>query len=278
MRAVGLGKGSRHARRLAVARENRRLRQLVSRLRGCLAALDPGARRLLDLRAGVGGPAHSAKATARILHLSLRREAIRERRALKALMGSGATGCDGQPGAAAQAVAMAGLSTLSLSPPSGVTATAAGQGGAKNMSRASYSSDSPAGGGAASIRPSKARTEQAGTSGSFPSAVVTALLGLLLALAVVIAPKLRHRPASAMAGVAGPSRGGRVNQAASPDVVDRGAHAPTYAAPRPITQVVKPTDPAIAPMAADAYASMAGDDDPPGAAPDESENSSPDAE
>jgi hypothetical protein len=278
LRAVGLGTGSLRARRLAIARENRRLRRLVARLRGCLAALDPGARRLLDLRAGVDGPAHSARATARILHISLRREAIRERRALRALTRSGATGCDaGQPTGVTPGVTTAGLPLLSATPPSGVTATPAKH-TSQRASRASYSSDGPAG-GSANIAPSRARTEKAEASGSFPSAILTALLGLLLALAMVVAPKLRRRPATAAGGLAAASRGARVTQAGAPATADRGPRAQTSAARRPITQVVKPTDPAIAPMAADAYATMAGDDE--GAAEhsgvDEAEGAGPDA-
>jgi hypothetical protein len=259
LRAVGLGSSSPRARRLAIARENRMLRRLVARLRGCLTSLDPGARRLLDLRAGVSGPARSAKATARILHVTLRREAIRERRALEALTRSAATGCAGGRADVAPAVALANLPALSASPPNSVSATPA-RPGSPGVSRASYSSNAPGGGNGATITSSRARTEQAGTPGSFPSAVVTALLGLLLALAMVIAPKLRRRPVAAAAGVAAASRGSRAIEAVA-STNGRAPDAPTAPVRQPITPVVKPTDPAIAPMAADAFTTMAGDDE-----------------
>ena len=89
--------GSPRALHLVAARENRRLRRLVGRLRGCLGLLDGRARRLLSLRAGLHGPARSAAATARILHVSARREARFERRAVRALGRSAATGCAGSP-------------------------------------------------------------------------------------------------------------------------------------------------------------------------------------
>ncbi len=76
--------GSARARRIAAARESPRLGRLVNRLHGCLKTLGVGAHRLLTLRAGLNGPARGAAATARILHLSSRREAGLERFALVA--------------------------------------------------------------------------------------------------------------------------------------------------------------------------------------------------
>jgi hypothetical protein len=274
MRAVGLGPGSPHARRLAATRESRRLRRLVAQLHGCLAALDPRARRLLNLRAGLHGRARSAQATARILHISLRREAIRERRALGALTRGAATGCAGRSADVPTAAATGNLPALSATPPSGLT-PAPGRHASESVSRASYSSNRP-GSGNANSPSSRSRTEQAETSGSFPSALLTALLGLLLALAMVIVPKHR-RPASAPAGVDASSNGVRVTEATAATAAAGEPRTQVSEARQPITQVVPPTDPAIAPMAADAFTRMAGDGV---AAPDASgsgEAASPDA-
>lgn len=96
------------------------------------------------------------------------------------------------------------------------------------------------------MAPSQARTEQAQAGGgSFPSALVTALLGLLLALAMVIAPKLR-----------------RDAEAAGPITPPR---PPTYGPERPISfkRMTALIDPAIKPMAGDAFTSMADENDAP---------------
>jgi hypothetical protein len=80
------------ARKLAA--ENRRLRALVNRDRGCLASLTPPQDKLLSLRAGVGRRSpSSASAVARTIGVSLAREQRLERRALRALRKQATSGC-----------------------------------------------------------------------------------------------------------------------------------------------------------------------------------------
>jgi hypothetical protein len=249
------------AHRLGAARETRRLRRLVGRLHGCLGVLDGRARRLLSLRAGLHGPARSAAATARILHVSARREARFERRAVRALGRSAATGCAGPPDVVAPALAAAGLPALSSASPG---AASTGSGSSATL-RAVHGAPSPRhrSGGSVSVAPSKARTEQAQTSTSFPSAIVTALLGLLLAIAMVVVPKLRHRATPVPAGPIGAAAPSTQTRAAPP----AGAAPGTDRVPRPQSDTtagefrpqVIPMDSAIAPMAADAFSQMAHD-------------------
>jgi hypothetical protein len=251
------------AHRLVAARETRRLRRLVGRLHGCLGLLDGQARRLLSLRAGLHGPARSAAATARILHVSARREARFERRAVRALGRSAATGCAGSPDAVAPALAAAGLPALSSAPP-GAASTGSSSSATLRAVHGAPSSRHRSGGNL-SVAPSKARTEQAQTSTPFPSALVTALLGLLLAIAMVVVPKLRHRAAPVPTGAIGAAAPSTQTRAAPP----AGAAPGTDRVPRPQSdttagefrpQVIS-MDSAIAPMAADAFSQMAHDAD-----------------
>src|SRR5581483_12204115 len=122
-------------------------------------------------------------------------------RAITALTHAAATGCAGSPAAVAQALSAAGLTPAVLSPAgvtgssvtaaAGVTATPApsakltGAHGSRSLQRSGDVSRSASG------------TEKAQTGGSFPSAIVSALAGLLLALAMVIVPKLRRHPQAA---------------------------------------------------------------------------------
>lgn len=266
MRAAGLKPGTPRARRFLEARETRRLRRLVARLQGCLGTLAPRARRLLALRAGLHGPARSAKATARIMHLSQRRERILERHALTELTRTAMTGCAGQPTQVVSAVAAATLPSLSASPPSTVVPVS----GPSAQLSAVHASSSRHGGtpGSLSVARSRVRTEQAGTGGgTFPSAVVTALLGLLLAVAMVVVPKLRRYSAAPAAAGAAIGAGAAARRNNRRDIESAASAAPASApsaeappADRPIRSLVRPTDPTIAPMAANAYSSMASDE------------------
>ncbi len=74
--------------------------------------------------------------------------------------------------------------------------------------------------------------------------MVTALLGLLLAIAMVVVPKLRHRAVAVPVG----TDSIRVPQNVMAD--------------RAFRAKVTPMDSAIAPMAADAFSRMANDADP----------------
>ena len=258
---------SRRARGLAVARESRRLRRLVARLRGCLGALDGGARHLLSLRAGLHGPARSATAAARILHVSARREATLERRAILALGRSAATGCAGSPAAVAPALAAAGLPALSSLPPGGQRTGSDATARASASLRTVRGSRSPRarGGRSLAVAPSGERTERAGTGASFPSGLVTALLVLLLALAMVVVPKLRRGADPVAAGPLGARAEPAQTRAAS---APEGASG-TDSVPEPQNEMatrafrtrVPRMDSAIAPMAADAFSRMAHDAD-----------------
>ncbi len=251
-------------RRLAAARESRRLRRLVARLRGCLGTLDGRARHLLSLRAGLHGPARSSAATARILHLSARREARLERLAVAALGRSAATGCAGSPAAVTRMLAMAsgGLPALSSISP-GTAGTGSGSAPGASLHSARGGRSSSAGSGNLAVTPARARTEQAETGASFPSAFVTALLLILLAVAMVVVPKLRHRPAP----VAGTVGAAGVAQSRAEPAPGARSGTPTAAPPRtktggrPFRTRVAPMDSAIAPMAADAFSRMSNDVD-----------------
>ena len=172
--------------------------------------------------------------------MSARREATLERLAIRALGRSAATGCAGSPPAVAPALAAAGLPTLSSSPGAASTSPAPG------ASLHARGSRSPGrrGGASLTVAPSGAHTERAETGASFPSAVVTALLGLLLAIAMVVMPKLRHRAVAVPVGTDSV-------RAPQNQVGDRAFRAK-----------VTPMDSAIAPMAADAFSRMANDADP----------------
>jgi hypothetical protein len=105
------------------------------------------------------------------------------------------------------------------------------------------------------VTPARARTEQAETGASFPSALVTALLVMLLAIAMVVVPKLRQRPAPVTAGSVG-----------APGVPSSTPTAPpprARMAGRPFKARVAPMDSGMAPMAADAFSRMANDGDHP---------------
>ena len=181
-------------------------------------------------------------ATARILHVSAHREAMLERLAIHALGRSAATGCAGSPATVAPALTAAGLPTLLVA---GSREHQLGLG--RQPPRRPWLAVARRRGGAnLTVTPSGAHTERAQTGASFPSAVVTSLLGLLLAIAMVVVPKLRHRV-----------------------VAGAGASAPTPSVPpqnemgdRAFRARVIPMDSAIAPMAADAFSRMANDADP----------------
>jgi hypothetical protein len=150
----------------------------------------------------------------------------------------------------APALASAGLPALSsLSPRAPSTGT-----GASARLHALHGAPGPRRGAKVTVAPSGARTERAQTGASFPSALVIALLGLLLAIAMVVVPKLGHRAVPVSAGAVGAQAG-----------VDSGADA----VPRPQDEVaarafrpqVIQMDSAVAPMAADSFSRMTDDAD-----------------
>ncbi len=239
--------GSPRAQHLAAVAETRRLRRLVARLRNCLSTIGARARRVLALRAGLHGKARSAATTARILHISDRREHKLERRAVIALAQRAGTSCAGATSAP--------MSTTSEMTPVGAVSSAPSQSAASASgatltgARGSRSGAAKGGRGASmDLAPSGAHTEQAGTgSASFPSAILTALLGLMLAVALVVVPKLRGHPS--LVG-------------ATPAIRRR----PSATEPESVLAALEPgprfseMDPAVGPMAAQVFDQMADED------------------
>jgi hypothetical protein len=161
------------------------------------------------------------------------------------------------------------LPTLSATPPTGVPASAAETSAKLGTVHASGKNGSQS--GSLNIASSGPQTEQAEAGGSFPSALLAALLGVLLALTMVIAPKLRRHPAATPAGAASagtafpvavpPARAPTHASPAAEARASRTPQAPERAVDRPSKRGLTPMDPAIAPMAGDAYSTMAGDPD-----------------
>ncbi len=257
--------GSPRARRLAAARETRRLRRLVARLRGCLAGLDDGARRLLTLRAGLHGPARSAAATARILRVSARREARLERLALAGLEHSATTGCSGTVTPAITLQAPAGQTGAPLSESPAPGASASGPSASLSAAHAERS-----GGGVrrASVRvPPVHGVERAGTGSSFPSVLIPALVALLFAAGLISLPEVRRRLGPATAGVGTGAAASAGTTAAAPTARAVGPAAPGRSsrgrsAPHPAVRPKRSQpamDEALAAMAADVFAEMTRD-------------------
>ncbi len=166
-----------------------------------------------------------------------------ERLAIHALGRSAATGCAGSAVTVAPALAAAGLPALSL--PAPPASADSGSGARLRAVHGSLSAHRP-GGANLAVTPSGAHTERAQTGASFPSALITSLLGLLLAIAMVVVPKLRHR-------VAPVPEGASATDTLPPPQKEMAA--------RTLRAQVIPMDAAIAPMAADAFSRMTHDAD-----------------
>jgi hypothetical protein len=200
------GHRSSRARRIAAARQSRRLRRLVARLRGCLGTLDVGAQRLLTLRAGLDGPARSAAATARILDIGARREARLERQSLAALTRSAMTGCARSKGAIAPAApASNGTLNPSAPPPGG---TPAPSGPSASLSAAHAVRPPQGGRGPTGLPPEPSTVQKAETGSSSASLFIAALLAFASVLVLLALPELRRRlrPAAAAVDAGGASR------------------------------------------------------------------------
>lgn len=185
-----------------------------------------------------------------------------ERLAVRTLGRSAATGCAGSPAAVAPALASAGLPALS-SLPSGAAST--GSGSSASL-RAVHGSRLPRHreGGNLAVARSGARTQQAETGASFPSALVTALLVMLLAIVMVVVPKLRHRAVPVPAGPVGAGAESAQARATPAPGVASGTDSVSRSkrmAARAFRPQVTRMDSAIAPMAADAFSRMAYDAD-----------------
>ena len=196
--------------------ENRRVRSLVTRLRGCLATLDPRSLRLLSLRAGLDGSPRSATAVARILHVSLTREQLLEQLSLVELQSQAGAACAGTAG-----------ETAGASGPSVMRSTAPGLSSSSSASPAASRSAGRAGSTARSahrrgprpvvvISPAAATGKEqragAGTPG-FPGAAVLTFVVLAAGLSLLALPGVRrrvlHMPgtrASTGSAAAGPAR------------------------------------------------------------------------
>ncbi|MGZ4245442.1 MAG: hypothetical protein ACXVSE_14230, partial [Solirubrobacteraceae bacterium] len=207
------------------------------------------------------GPARSADATARILHMSASREGRLERRALRLLSASAAGGC------AAEAAAIAGAGTSPASRLAAGTGTPPSPSGPSASLSAAHAERSPRGGrqvAPGAVSPPGA-VQRAGTGSSPAGAVlVPAVLALLLGLALILTPELRRRllPAGAPPEAAIGSRRTPSRDAAT---------GPRGTAPRdaatgarrmpPPTRSWTEMDAGLALMAADVFAEMAGETD-----------------
>jgi hypothetical protein len=230
---------------------------VVARNRGCLTSLTPQSQRLLGLRAGIGGPSHSAGATARILHIGTQRESLLEQASLLALSTAcGASwGSAGQEPAASHGAASTGVSGTSPSAgPTLVSSVSYLRGAA-----APVTASSPAAGPAAAQRAAKRGSRANGgsqvqTSTPPPLAPQTAtlpgessvraaavnqnprsavlavvVLGLLLAAVVLGQPWRRRRTAVATASPAGAAPAGAAPASAAPAAATMAAAAPAAA-------------------------------------------------
>jgi len=198
--------------------ENRRVRSLVTRLRGCLATLDPRSLRLLSLRAGLDGSPRSATAVARILHVSLTREQLLEQLSLVELQSQAGAVCAGPT---------AGETVGATEPSVILSSTAPGLSSSSSASPAASRSAGRAGSTARSahrrgprpvvvISPAAATGKEqragAGTPG-FPGAAVLTFVVLAAGLSLLALPGVRrrvlHMPgtrASTGSAAAGPAR------------------------------------------------------------------------
>jgi hypothetical protein len=94
------------ARRVARAQErseSRRLRAEVERLKGCLGVLPELARNLIEMRAGIEGPAMTRRAAAKELRIGVARARRIERRGLRAMRKASRQGLCGTGGGTAPA-------------------------------------------------------------------------------------------------------------------------------------------------------------------------------
>jgi hypothetical protein len=91
--AASAGQRDRQTSAARARKRDRALRRDVLRLQGCLASVPRAERRVLVLRAGVGGPRPRSRArVARITHLRRARVALLERRGLRRLRALGRSG------------------------------------------------------------------------------------------------------------------------------------------------------------------------------------------
>jgi len=202
--ATRTGGGTRSARGRAIARhhaaaraaaENRRLRSLVARLQGCLASLDPGARRLLSLRAGVGGSARGAAAVARILHVSPTREQLLEQLSLMQLRNQAGAPCaattsSASTGTAEPIVALSGTGPGLGSGAQPVTSSVAAISETRATARPRRRH-----GSVVVITPAATRTVERAAAGGqgLPAAALPAFLAVLAVLALIALPGMRRR-------------------------------------------------------------------------------------
>jgi hypothetical protein len=201
--ATRTGGGTRSARRRAIAKrhaaaraaENRRLRSLVARLHGCLASLDPGARRLLSLRAGVGGSPRGAAAVARILHVSPAREQLLEQLSVMQLRNQAGAPCaattsSATTGTAEPIVALSGTAPGLGSGARPVTSSVAAISETRATARPGRRHRS-----VVVITPAATRTVERAAAGGqgLPAAAIPAFLAVLLGLALITLPGMRRR-------------------------------------------------------------------------------------
>jgi hypothetical protein len=221
--ARGAKRSSPTASSQSAAKENRDLRGLVSKLHGCLGSLTTGSRRLLSLRAGIGGAPQSATAVARALYVSTTREGLLEQLALVELQSAASSGCAGASAAETPTYAELGnqlvasvpwlpVSTGASSPASSRSAAATSHSPVRNAAAA----HSPSG---VSV-PAASRTVERSSAGShgLPAAAIALFAVLLLALSLLVLPATRRQLLHASArGFGAPPKPEPSNPVAQPE-------------------------------------------------------------
>jgi hypothetical protein len=200
---------SRHSHGAQQRAENRRLRTLVDRYRGCIGSLDSRSQRLLSLRAGLHGPPRSAGAVARILHISAGREQLLERMSLLALQTTGRGGCGGSSAVATVPISEPAQLTSAASwvASAGATPVSTASGSPSTSSPSSPQQQVRAAGGRPAppvvITPAGTRTVEQASAGqdavAWPEIVL--LMILVLVVSLVALPGVRRRILPALAAL-----------------------------------------------------------------------------
>jgi hypothetical protein len=224
------------------AKRSTQIRNVVTRLSGCLSDLSPQGAQVLSLRAGIGGPRPNSAATvARILKISPTREATIERGALTTLRTDGRAGCGapaatfvsaGAPFAAQQGATLVALAATPASLGTAAGAASSTPQGAQSSQNATGGSGASGGGSSSSSVPpgpaiTSASVAPAHGSLSWTIAVLAILAILAIAFPFVLNTVKHRRHLVVAAGtvtsqappmVVEPARPARSQSAAATDV------------------------------------------------------------
>jgi peptidoglycan hydrolase-like protein with peptidoglycan-binding domain len=226
---AGNGAGRRHKHPLL---PDRRLRRLVSHLKGCLSSLAPRQSNVLVLRTGLGlKHAYSRRQVARILHVTLRQEGRVESQAVAGLQSASAgdrcmSARSSVPNAVARTVSL--LASANQLGPTGNTSpgafASAPQSAGKSSSPRGGGTHPNSGGGGSSnpqVKSASISPEQHGGLDWLLLALLAA--AALMALWVIVARRQAHPEAAAAAPDPGPRRLRRVSWAAGIEQLRQGA-------------------------------------------------------